>query len=61
MDHKSIEKLEHELEIAMAELLERLESKRFPRKPSPLTVHLMAKAAATVYEAVIEAQHDERM
>ncbi len=60
MNHKSIEKLEHELEVAIAELLERLESRRFPPNPSSLTVHLMAKAAASVYEAVIESQREER-
>jgi hypothetical protein len=54
MDHKIVEKLESELEDAIAEIIKRLGPNKLPLKPSPRTMHLMAKAAVTVYEAAVE-------
>lgn len=54
MDQKLIEKMESELEEAVAEIIRRLGPNRLPLKPSPRTMHLMAKAAVTVYEAAVE-------
>ena len=60
MDHKSIERLEHDLELAIADVMERLDKRKFPSRLPPHTLHLMAKAAATVYEAVAEFEESER-
>lgn len=60
MDHRFVEKLEHDLEHAIAEVLQRVDPRKLPHKPSPRTLHLMAKAAATVYEAVAESTEEER-
>lgn len=54
MDHKIVEKLEHEIEDAIAEIIKHLGPNKLPLKPSPRTMHLMAKAAVTVYEAAVE-------
>lgn len=54
MDHKIVEKLEKELEEAIAEIIRQLGPNKLPLKPSPRTMHLMAKAAVTVYEAAVE-------
>lgn len=54
MDHKIVEKLENELEEAIAEIIRRMGPNKLPLKPSPRTMHLMAKAAVTVYEAAVE-------
>ncbi len=54
MDHKIVEKLEREIEDAIAEIVKQLGPNKLPLKPSPRTMHLMAKAAVTVYEAAVE-------
>lgn len=54
MDHKIVEKLEKELEDAIAEIIRQLGPNKLPLKPSPRTMHLMSKAAVTVYEAAVE-------
>ncbi len=54
MDHKSVEKLEDEIEDAVAEVLLRLGHRRLPLLPSRRTMHLMAKAVVAVYEAAAE-------
>lgn len=54
MDHQTVKKLEQELEEAIAEVLKQIGPKQLPLKPSPHTVHLMAKAAVTVFEAAVE-------
>jgi hypothetical protein len=56
MDRKTVDHLERELEGAFAEIIERLGSRELPQQPSRHTLHLMAKAAVTVYEAFIEGQ-----
>ena len=53
MDHKTVKHLEGELEQAIAEVIMRMRLKRLPLLPSHRTIHLMAKAAVAVYEAVV--------
>ena len=54
MDQNTVGKLEAEIEEAIAELMSRLGPKNLPFRPSKQTIHLMAKAAVTVYEAAAE-------
>jgi hypothetical protein len=57
MDPKSVEKLEAEIEEAIAKVVLKLGLKRRPLLPARHTFQMMAKAAVAVYEAVAE---DER-
>jgi TfoX/Sxy family transcriptional regulator of competence genes len=52
MDRKSVEKLERQLEDAMAEVIKKMSRKKLPHLPDRHTLHMMAKAATAVYEAV---------
>ncbi len=54
MDHKVVSDLERELEEAICSVLLTMGLKRLPLLPSRPTMHLMAKAAASVYEAVVD-------
>jgi len=54
MDNKIVDKLEHEIEEAIVDVICRLGLRRLPLLPSHRTMHLMAKAAVTVYEAAVE-------
>ena len=54
MDQKFVRKLEHEIEKSVAEVVSRLGLRDLPFLPSQQTMHLMAKAAVTVYEAAVE-------
>ena len=55
MNHDQLEVLEQELEIAIGRVVRRLaRAKQIGPPPSGRTYHLMAKAAATVLEAVAE-------
>ena len=56
MGPKTVDKLEAELEDAIAQVIVRMGLKRLPLLPSRRTMHLMAKAAVAVYEATVEAQ-----
>jgi len=56
MEAKTIEKLEKQIEQALAEVIVGMGLKRLPLLPSRHTLHLMAKAAVTVYEAAAEQQ-----
>ena len=58
MDQKSVEKLESKMEEAIAEIMVKMGVKKLPLLPSRHTMHLMAKAAVTVYEAAVE--NDDR-
>lgn len=60
MDPKTVRKLESKLEEAIAEVIVKMGLKKLPFLPARHTMHLMAKAAATVYEAVVENQQMER-
>lgn len=54
MEPDDVDRLERELETAIAQTLQRLGPRRLPHQPGPQIIHLMAKAATTVYEAVAE-------
>ncbi len=54
MDPKTVDKLEGKIEEAIAEIIIKMGLKRLPLLPSHHTMHLMAKAAVTVYEAAVE-------
>lgn len=58
MNQKVVRKLENEIEDAVAEVVMRLGLRDLPLLPSQQTMHLMAKAAVTVYEAAIENRHE---
>ncbi len=60
MDHKTVEKLESKIEDAIAEVILSMGLKRLPLLPARHTMHLMAKAAVTVYEAAVENQIDDQ-
>jgi hypothetical protein len=53
MDPKIVEKLERELEEAIGDVFARLGLRKLDKLPSQKTLHLMAKAAVTVYEATV--------
>jgi hypothetical protein len=57
MDHKTVEKLEDRIEDPIARIVVDIGLKRLPLLPSRHTMHLMAKAAVTVYDAAVE-NHD---
>ncbi len=54
MDQKLVRKLEREIEDAVAEIIVGIGPKKLPLRPSRQTMHLMAKAAVTVYEAAVQ-------
>jgi hypothetical protein len=58
MEHKTVEKLEEKIEEAIAEVLVKMGLTKLPLLPARHTMHMMAKAAVAVYEAVVE--DDER-
>lgn len=59
MDQKTVNKLEEEVEAAIAEVILKTDLKRLPLLPNRRTMHLMAKAAVTVYEAAVESRAGE--
>ena len=59
MDQRTVRKLEKEVEEAIVETICRLGLRDLPLLPSHQTMHLMAKAAVTVYEAAVENHHRE--
>ena len=54
MDPKTVAKLEEKIEEAIAEVIVRIGHKKLPILPARHTMHLMAKAAVTVYETAVE-------
>lgn len=54
MDHRFVEQLEEKIEDAIAEVIRTMGRRKLPLIPDGHTVHLMAKAAVTVYEAAVE-------
>ncbi|HQZ64719.1 MAG TPA: hypothetical protein PLY87_06575 [Planctomycetaceae bacterium] len=60
MEPKTVEKLEEKIEEAIAEIIVKMGVKKLPLLPSRQTMHLMAKAAVTVYETAVENQRPER-
>lgn len=59
MDQKTVEKLESKIEDAIAQVIISMGLKRLPLLPARHTMHLMAKAAVTVYEAAVENHFSE--
>jgi len=54
MDQKTVNKLENKLQTAIVEVIAEMGLKALPLLPSQQTMHLMAKAATTVYETAVE-------
>ena len=59
MEPRTVEKLEEKIEEAIAEVIVKMGLKKLPIVPARHTVHLMAKAAVTVYEAAVENHRPE--
>jgi hypothetical protein len=59
LDEKTVRRLERERERAVTEVVARLGVRKLPLPPSQQTMHLMAKAAAAVYESAVENQRPE--
>ncbi len=59
MDQKTVDKLEQEVEQAIAGVVARLGLKRLPLLPSHQTMRMMAKAAVAVYEAAADEPRPE--
>jgi hypothetical protein len=59
LDAKTVERLEDKLLHAIADILQEMGLKRLPLLPNHQTMHLMAKAAVTVYECAVENQSDD--
>ena len=57
MEQKTVRKLEQALEEAVAGVIVKMGFKKLPLLPNRQTMHLMAKAAVTVYEAAVENQN----
>ena len=60
MDQTTVRNLEDAIEEAIEELMSKLGPKHIPFRPSKQTMHLMAKAAVTVYEAADENRRVKR-
>ncbi len=56
MEQKTVRKLEQELAEAVAGVIAKMGLKKLPLLPSQQTMHLMAKAAVSVYESAVENQ-----
>lgn len=54
MDPNTVEKLECKIEEAIAEVIVKMGLQKLPLLPGRRTLHMMAKAAVAVYEAVVE-------
>ncbi len=54
MNPKTVDKLEDRIQKAIAGVIAKLGLKKLPLLPSQRTMHLMVKAAVTVYEAAVE-------
>ncbi|QDU92640.1 hypothetical protein [Lignipirellula cremea] len=59
MEPQTVERLEEKIEEALAEIFVKRGIKKLPLLPDRRTMHLMAKAAVTVYEAAIENRQTE--
>jgi hypothetical protein len=59
MEQKTVDRLEREIETAIAGVVSRLGLKKLPLLPSQNTVRMMAKAAVAVYEAAVEERPPE--
>lgn len=56
MEQKVVRKVEQNIEDAVAKVISDMGFKRLQLLPTRQTMHLMAKAAVTVYETAVENQ-----
>ncbi|QDV70522.1 hypothetical protein Poly24_42460 [Rosistilla carotiformis] len=54
MEPRIVDQVERQIEAALAKLFEQPSHASLPLHPSRKTLHLMAKAAATVFETAVE-------
>lgn len=54
MDQKTVNNLEEKIEEAIAEVILKMGLNKLPLLPARHTIHYMAKAAVSVYEAVVD-------
>ena len=54
MEQHAVSRLEQKIEQAVVDVMLKMGLKHLPLLPSRRTMHLMAKAAVTVYEAAVE-------
>jgi hypothetical protein len=59
MEQRVVEKLEREIEEAISVVIIKKGLKGLPLLPNRRTIHLMSKAAVTVYEAAVENHRPE--
>jgi hypothetical protein len=59
MDQRTADRLEREIEQAIAGVVSRLGLKKLPLLPSQQTMRMMAKAAVAVYEAAVDGTDDQ--
>ena len=59
MEPRTVRKLEEKIAEAIAEVIVTMGLRKLPLLPARHTMHLMAKAAVTVYEAAVEKQRTE--
>ena len=59
MDQEVVHRLEQDIARAIFDVIEQKSATGFPYVPSHRTMHLMAKAAVSVYEAVAEYENAE--
>jgi tRNA(Leu) C34 or U34 (ribose-2'-O)-methylase TrmL len=55
MDQRVVSNLERKIKEAIADTIMKMRLRRLPLMPSQQTMHLMAKAALSVYEAAAQA------
>ena len=54
MEQHAVSRLERNIEQSLVDVFVQMGVKHLPLLPSQRTMHLMAKAAVTVYEAAVE-------
>jgi hypothetical protein len=59
MNQRTVDRLEREIEQAIAGVVTRLGLKKLPLLPSQQTMRIMAKAAVAVYEAAVDGTEDK--
>ena len=59
MDQKTVDRLEREIEQAIAGVVTRFGLKKFLLLPSQKSMRIMAKAAVAVYEAAVDEPRPE--
>jgi hypothetical protein len=58
---ETVEQLEGKIEEPIAEIVVKMGLKELPILPTRQTMHLMAKASVTVYEAAVQNQRREEI